>query len=167
MADKKLNILIAPNSFKECASSVQIVEILKANLVSENFNLFSFPISDGGDGFLEVCNHHFDLEILNFGVSTPFDETKIIVPVGYKKESQTIFIESAKVLGLNLIPRELRKPGKLSSKGMGDLINAIQSKVESGKLEVKKIIVGVGGSGTNDLGIGMCSRLGLKLYDRV
>ena len=101
---------------------------------------------------------------MNFGVSTPFDETKIIVPVGYKKESQTIFIESAKVLGLNLIPKELRKPGKLSSKGMGDLINAIQSKVEVGELEVKKIIVGVGGSGTNDLGIGMCSRLGLNLH---
>lgn len=163
--NKKIKILLAPNSFKECASSNRIIEILQNNLTDEKFDLISFPISDGGDGFLEVCKHHFDLEILNFKVSTPYDETLIDVPVGYKEDTQTIYIESAKVLGLHLIPNELRRPIKLSSKGMGDLLNLIQHKSEASNFKVTKAIIGVGGSGTNDLGIGMCSQLGLKLYD--
>ena len=163
--DKKIKILLAPNSFKESASSEQIIKILQSNLSDEKFDIIPFPISDGGDGFLEICKHHFNLEIINFKASSPYDETLIDVPVGYKKDIQTIYIESAEVLGLHLIPKEWRKPIKLNSKGMGDLLNSLQNKTESGEINVKKVIVGVGGSGTNDLGIGMCSRLGLKLFD--
>ena len=166
MKSKNIKILLAPNSFKECASSNQIVEILKENLSNEKFDLISFPISDGGDGFLEACQFHFGLEILTFSVSTPYNESKIIVPVGYKEKSETIYIESAKVLGLHLIPKDLRRPINLNSKGMGELIKSIQNKVDVGEVKVKKMIIGVGGSGTNDLGIGMCSHFGLKLYDK-
>lgn len=163
--NKKIKILLAPNSFKECASSNKINELLKNNLSNKNFDLIPFPLSDGGDGFLEVCKYHFNLDILNIKASTPYDETLIDVPIGYKKDTQTIYIESAKVLGLHLIPIELRRPIELNSKGMGDLLNLIQYKSETSKLKVKKVIIGVGGTGTNDLGIGMCSQLGLKLYD--
>ena len=162
---KKIKILLAPNSFKECASSNRIIEILESNFSNERFELLPFPISDGGDGFLEVCKHHFQLEIINFIVSTPYNETCITVPVGYKKETRTIYIESAKVLGLNLIPLDLRKPIKLNSKGMGELLKSIQNKVISDELKVEQVVIGIGGSGINDLGIGMCSRLGLKLFD--
>ncbi len=165
MSDKKLKILLAPNSFKECASSVNLVKLLQEYLYDEKFELCPFPISDGGDGFLDVCNYHFNLEILNFFISTPFDESKIKVQVGFKKETQTIYIESAKVLGMNLIPKNLRKPINLSSKGLGELLLKIQNKNKSGELKVKKIIIGMGGTGTNDLGVGMCSQLGLKLYN--
>ncbi len=47
---------------------------------------------------------------------------------------------------------------------MGDLLNSLQNKSESGKLKIKKVIIGVGGSGTNDLGIGMCSQFRIKTY---
>ncbi len=57
--DKKIKILLAPNSFKECASSNKIIEILQNNLSNENFDLIPFPISDGGDGFLEAMQASF------------------------------------------------------------------------------------------------------------
>ncbi|MEE9450366.1 MAG: glycerate kinase, partial [Ignavibacteriaceae bacterium] len=75
------------------------------------------------------------------------------------------YIESADVLGLKVVPAEFRNPLKLSSKGLGELFLKIENDVSSGKISVDKIIVGIGGTATIDMGIGACSALGLKLYD--
>ncbi|MFA7229023.1 MAG: glycerate kinase [Melioribacteraceae bacterium] len=169
---KKFKILIAPNSFKECADSVEITELIKGSLfrllpdeIKSNIEFSLKPISDGGDGFLQVCQRNFGVEFLHFEISTPFNDDKFFCPVGYIQESKTLFIESAEVLGLKVIPEEFRKPVFLSSKGLGDLLLQIFDSVNAGIMEVEKVVIGIGGTGTNDLGMGMMEVFGLEMYD--
>jgi len=161
-----VNILISPDSFKECISSVKL-----SSLIAEEFgdlqgvNSILKPISDGGDGFLEVCRFHFGGEILNYKISTPYDNSELVCPFLYNNDSKTIYIESADVLGLKIVTDRFRNPLKLSSKGLGELLLKIENDVVSENISVDKIIVGIGGTATIDMGIGACSALGLKLSD--
>lgn len=159
------NILIAVNSFKETADAVAVSDLFNKYLDKSLFNVIQKPISDGGDGFLEVCKFHFDLEILNYSITTPYDETYIDCKVGLDRRNKTLYIESAEVLGLKRIPIDKRHPQILNSKGLGDLLELIRLDVEELKYEADKIVIGIGGTGTMDMGLGMCSRFGLKLFD--
>ena len=159
-------LVIAANSFKECADSVTIARYFMEGLVGKTgMKLISRPISDGGDGFLNVCKEYYSLEILKYRVSTPYNDKKIIAKAGYDKQKKIIYIESADILGLKVIPKAHRHPISLSSKGMGDLLKGILKDIKSKKIRVKKLVIGIGGTGINDLGLGMCSVLGLKLFD--
>ncbi|MDP4174069.1 MAG: glycerate kinase [Bacteroidota bacterium] len=167
-----LNILICPNSFKECADSVRI-----AHLMNESFsklakakyntevNTFVRPISDGGDGFLSVCREVFQLELISYEVSAPYKEEKVKTQMGYSKNNGTVYIESADVLGLKLIPLDKRHPLFLSSRGMGELLQKLIGDHLSKKRIISKVVVGIGGTGTSDFGLGMSSVLGLEIYD--
>jgi len=159
------NVLIAINSFKECADAVQVSNLFNKYLDKSLFRVVQKPISDGGDGFLEVCRFHFGLEILDYSISSPYDETYFDCKVGLDRKSKTLFIESAEVLGLKKIPKEKRHPLQLSSKGLGDLLQLIINDIKNSKFEVEKVIIGIGGTGTMDLGLGLCSRFGLKMFD--
>ncbi len=162
----KKKILIAPNSFKECSDSVTVSEYLLEELYDRNdFNLILKPVSDGGDGFLRVCQKNFNLEIISYKVSSPYDESKINCEIGYDKTNKILYIESANVLGLKIIPLSKRNPLKLSSKGMGELLIKILKDHNNGMRKVKKIIIGIGGTGTNDLGLGLFSKFNLKILD--
>jgi glycerate 2-kinase len=160
-------ILIAPNSFKEVAGSTVVAKLFNKYLGKTNssYSLISAPVSDGGDGFLDVCKSVFDLELIEYQITTPYDDATMKCEVGYQKGKKKLYIESALVLGLKVIPVNKRNPLTLSSKGFGDLLLKIQNDVNNGKIDVDEIIIGVGGTGTNDLGLGMCSRYGLCLYD--
>ncbi len=161
-----MKILLAPNSFKECADSVTVLNYFKKYLkLSKDDEIISKPVSDGGDGFLNVCKNIFDIQTIKYKIRTPFDETLIDCEIGYDEKSKTIYIESAGVLGLRLISKNHRKPMEINSKGMGDLLKKISFDVEQKKLNAEKVIIGVGGTGTNDLGLGMCSVLNLNLFD--
>lgn len=160
------NILVAVNSFKETADAVEVSRLFNKHLDKSLFNVLQKPITDGGDGFLEVCDFYFGLEWINYSISTPYDETLIDCRVGLDRNSKTLFIESAEVLGLRRIPHNKRHPLQLSSKGLGELLQFIIQDIEEYKYEANKIIIGLGGTGTMDLGFGMCSQFGLKLYNQ-
>ncbi len=166
-----MKILIAPNSFKECADSVTIAELVAENLRKQttdfntNLDLVLKPLSDGGDGFLEVCNKLFDLKILTLEIPTPYKNEIIDCEFGYSSERKTIFIESAKVLGLKLIPVEFRHPAELNSIGLGRLLLYLQKQKQDKKLKIEKVVIGIGGTGTSDFGIGMMSQFNLELLD--
>lgn len=161
-----MKILLAPNSFKECADSVSVLNYFKKYLtLSKDDEIISKPVSDGGDGFLNVCKNIFDLKIIKYKIRTPYDESLMDCEIGYDEKSKKIYIESAGVLGLRLIPKDHRKPMSLNSKGMGDLLKKILEDVEHKKLDVEKVIIGVGGTGTNDLSLGMCSVFNFNLFD--
>ena len=161
-----INLLIAPNSFKECINSAKL-----SSLIAEEFNDLEAvksivkPISDGGDGFLEVCRFHFGGEILNYEISTPFNDSKLVCPVLYNFNSKSICVESADVLGIKVVPDEFRKPLILSSKGLGELLIRINDDVISGNISAEKVFFGIGGTATIDMGVGACSQLGFKLFD--
>ena len=160
-----MKILIAPNSYKECADSVTAAEYFEKYLRENNVihQIISRPISDGGDGFLNVCKNNLRLETITFPVSSPFDDSQINCEVGYDKVDKTIYIESADILGMKVIPVNKRHPVRLSSRGLGDLLNLLVEK--SREIKIDKAVIGIGGTGTNDLALGLCSRFGLELLD--
>ncbi len=159
-------ILIAPNSFKEVADSDIIAELFKKYLSNvTSLKIETIPISDGGDGFLNVCKSAFNLDLVKYRITTPYDESFFDCEVGYDKITQSLYIESARVLGLRVIPEDQRHPLSLSSKGLGDLLLQINKDVKDNRLNIKEVYIGVGGTGTNDLGLGACSRFELELED--
>jgi len=161
-----MNILIAPNSFKEVADSDKVAELFKMYLQKyTSCKIELSPVSDGGDGFLNICTKFFNLQQFNYDITTPYDESTISCPIGYDNERKRLFIESARVLGLRVIPKERRHPLNLSSKGLGDLLLLVIDDINRERFNVEEIFIGVGGTGTNDLGLGMCSRFGLELFD--
>lgn len=159
-------ILIAPNSFKGSADSVTAAEYFIKYLNGiENCELIVKPISDGGDGFLNVCRKYYNLKDIRYSVSTPFDESEINCETGYDETVRSVYVESAKILGLNIIPSSERDPLRLNSRGIGDILVSISGDVRSKKINPGKVFIGIGGTGTNDLGLGALSRFGLKLID--
>ena len=163
----KKKILLAPNSFKECADSIETIELIEKYLSEyRNIEVLKYPVSDGGDGFLNTLKYNFDLSVLKYSISTPYDDSKFNCEVLYDEQNNTIYIESAKVLGLQIIPKDKRQPLYVSSNGMGELLDQINNSVFNKEINVEKVVVGIGGTGTNDLGLGMCSVYGLKLLDK-
>ncbi|MGE5429613.1 MAG: glycerate kinase [Syntrophomonadaceae bacterium] len=164
-------ILIAPNSFKECADSVRLTRLFHEALQSEllnryktrDFHLIDKPVSDGGDGFLNVCTENFHLKKTDITVQAPFEGSTVKTSYGYSEKNKSVYIESAEVLGMKLIPEEKRHPLALSSRGLGEILLRLQNDKSSGKLDVRRVVIGIGGTGTSDFGIGMFSVLGLKL----
>jgi glycerate kinase len=159
------NILVAPNSFKECADAVKVSDLFNKYLDKSIFHVIQKPISDGGDGFLDVCKFYFPLDVINYKISTSYNKEIIDCKIGLDRKGKTIYIESAEILGLKKIPVSKRHPLILSSKGMGDLLKMIISDIENSRINVEKIVIGIGGTGTMDMGMGMCSRFGLKIFD--
>ena len=169
----QIKVLVAPNSFKECADSVEISTLIKASFnkyipdtIKPLIQFVNQPIADGGDGFLEVCKNAFGLETLHFEVFHAYSKEKFFIPAGYNVNTKTLYVESADILGLKTIPKENRKPMNLSSRGLGDLIMQLLDGVETGFMQIDKLVIGIGGTGTNDLGMGMMEIFGLEFYDK-
>lgn len=158
-------ILISPNSFKECTDSVTIAELIRDNLGElADAELIVKPISDGGDGFLNVCKYYFGGEIRNYPILKAYEDVTFECPVLYCEKRKEVYIESAEVLGLKVVPLFYRNPLKLTSRGLGQLLKQIEMDVSDSKINVLKLYLGVGGTATIDMGLGMMSELGLKLF---
>ena len=154
-----MKIIIAPNSFKGCLKSTELVKIIEKEIkkIIPSAEIIKFPIADGGDGTLEV---------LKYLISGIYVKTVAKDPLGrkiktkYLKKGKIAYIEMAKISGLALLKNNERNPLKTTTYGLGEIINdAINNGCE-------KIYVGVGGSATNDGGIGCFSALGFKFIDR-
>jgi glycerate kinase len=162
-----MKILLAPNSFKECADSVNIAEFLKLNLSKEiNWQFIVKPLSDGGDGFLSICESLFKAKFLTYLIKNSYNDFLNEFQILYSKEFETICIESASLIGLKTIPKSKKNPLLLNSEVLGKLLYLINDDVLSGKLSVKSVFIGIGGTATIDFGIGACSQLGLKILDK-
>ncbi|MHB1688351.1 MAG: glycerate kinase [Ignavibacteriaceae bacterium] len=163
---KKKRILIAPNSYKGVASSNEAAEIFEKYLSKGNsIELFKKPVTDGGDGFLEVCLLNFDLIIYEFEIPAPFEGKYLKCKIGYNEKSHTVYIESADVLGMKVIPRAKRKPVELNSFGLGVLLMMLKRENEERRIIIEKVFIGIRGTGTNDLGLGAASAFGLNIFD--
>lgn len=162
-----MKILIAPNSFKESLSSVKIAEIISKELSNEkNFQLTTLPLSDGGDGFLEVVKFIYKNEIVEHNFPIEFAGEKFNAPVLVNKSGKEIFIESAEVIGLKKLPQRKRNPLALNTFPLGKLINDLANNKYSDSIPVfEKIILGVGGTSTIDFGLGAVNALGIKFLD--
>ncbi|AFH48976.1 Glycerate kinase [Ignavibacterium album JCM 16511] len=162
-----MKILIAPNSFKESLSSIKIAEIIAKELSNEkNFQLSVLPLSDGGDGFLEVIKFISGNEIIEQKFSIEFAGEKFIAPVIFNKSTKEVFIESAEIIGLKKLPQQKRNPLKLNTFPLGRLIqDLLKSKNSYSVPFFEKIVIGVGGTSTIDFGLGAVNALGIKFLD--
>jgi glycerate kinase len=155
-----LKILIAPDKFKGSLTAQEVCDSIEAGILSvkPESDIIKLPLADGGEGFSEAIIGKKISEKVEITVNDPLNRWKsahyFIV------ENNLAIIEMANASGLKLLNSTERNPLKTSTLGTGELIrNAI------GK-GAKKIIVGIGGSATNDAGMGLATAFGYKFYDK-
>ena len=156
-----MKILVAPDKFKHSLSSFAACEAIKAGLLkaSAEFKIKSLPLADGGDGLLEVIQFYIPSKQCPLVVSDPLFR-QIASSLVLSNDGTTAFIEMAKASGLLLLKPEEYGCMDTTTFGTGELIK------EAINLNVKKIVMGLGGSATNDCGIGMAAALGFCFLDK-
>lgn len=149
------------HSFKESATAVEVANAIQKGWkkVRPADQISLAPVSDGGEGFLTVLSQSADVELFQAEV-TSLNGHKIAASYGIHASQKTAIIESANTIGLDLVPVAERNPALATSTGVGELILAALQH------NVQKIIIGLGGSGTNDGGAGLLQALGVALLDK-
>ncbi|MEL7002599.1 MAG: glycerate kinase [Bacteroidota bacterium] len=152
-------ILIAPANFKGSISPEAAAESIAKGITSvgKNFKTIQLPLSDGGEGFVKSLAGAGNGEIIEVEVTGPLYKK---VPGCYGRlKNNTAVVEMALASGLELIKENEKDPWNATTYGTGELIlHAINN-------GAKKVIVGLGGSATNDGGLGMIQALGAKVLD--
>ena len=155
-----MKVVIAIDSFKGSLSSIQAGNAIKDGVktVFPEAEVYISPIADGGEGTMEAIVGATGGEIVRIPVHNPLAE-EIIASYGIIPESKTAVIEMASAAGLPLIPAEQRNPLYTTTYGVGEMIG---DAIEKG---CRNFIIGLGGSATNDGGVGMLQALGFEFLD--
>ena len=153
-----MKVLIAPDKFKGSLSSIDVCSALTKGLRKNNSNIdiIACPLADGGDGSLQVINYYFNLKPQELIVSDPLFSP---IKSTYYLSQNTAYIEMSLASGLLLLSEEDRNCMFTSSFGTGELIK------DALKKGATTINLFIGGSATNDGGIGIASALGYRFYD--
>ncbi|MDT3251740.1 glycerate kinase [Serratia sp. root2] len=153
-------VVIAPDSFKESLSAMAVAEAIERGFrqIYPQVQYVKLPMADGGEGTVDSMVAATGGEIVRVEVTGPLGQP-VSAFYGLLGEGETAVIEMAAASGLHLAPKGQRDPRITTSYGTGELILAA---LERG---VKAIILGIGGSATNDGGAGMMQALGARLLD--
>jgi glycerate kinase len=153
-----VRILVAPDCFTGTLSAGEAAAAISAGWREQAPDdvLEACPLSDGGPGFVEVLHAGLGGELLSVTVPGPLG---VDTPATVLLVDGTAYLESAQACGLHLVPAERRDPTRTTTAGVGVLLRAA---LEAG---AKKVVVGVGGSGTSDGGAGMLAALGAGAPD--
>lgn len=154
-----IRVVVAPDSFKGSASSREICNFIEAGMLrfNPNIDVVKIPISDGGEGTLSVLVDGLGGQMFEHEVIGPLGST-LIARYGLLSDNSAI-VEMAESSGLCLVPSDKKDPFISTSYGTGQLI---QAALDRG---VDKIYIGLGGSSTNDGGMGMAQALGASFKD--
>ena len=155
-----MKIVIAPDSYKESLSALAVATAIEQGF-SEIFPTAEYvklPMADGGEGTVEAMVAATQGEIVNVRVTGPLGDA-VEGFYGRSGDRESAFIEMAAASGLELVSSAQRNPLTTTSWGTGELI---RHALDAG---VKHIIIGIGGSATNDGGAGMVQALGAKLLN--
>ena len=155
-----MKIILAPDKFKNSLTGLEFCKAVEAGIksVMPNVSLVKLPLADGGDGTIEVANYYLKGKVVSIEVNNPFFEP-VMASYLYADDSKTAFIEMAEASGLKLLKRKEFDCKKATTLGTGDMI------VDALNKGAKNIILGIGGSATNDCGIGMATALGYRFLD--
>ena len=155
-----MNIVVAPDSFKECLSSKKVAKAMSRGIlkVMPRAEVFEIPISDGGEGLLEAILSNTEGRLVSIEVMNPVSNP-IKTTYGVLNDNKTAIIEMAKASGLELITEDEKNPLVTTTYGTGQLI---KHALDQG---CTKIIIGIGGSATNDGGVGLVKALGGKFLN--
>ena len=153
-----MKVLVAVNEFKGSLSSLEIGEIISNKLNSNYDNITALvqPIADGGDGFLALFKGFEKMKFKTINAARQECEVNYLLDIKRKEA----VIEIAEVIGLKHLKDIQKDPYKTSTVGLGRLISFLLKK------GINHFIIGLGGSATNDCGIGMLSELGVQFTDK-
>lgn len=156
-----MKFVLAPDSFKESMSAKTAAFAMKKGImkVFPEAECVIVPMADGGEGTLESLVSATEGEIIKTDVIGPLGK-KVTAEYGLLGDSETAVIEMASASGLQLIKPEDRNPLHTTSYGTGQLIKHALDK------GVNRILIGIGGSATNDGGVGMLQALGVSFKDK-
>ena len=154
-----MKFVFAPDSFKGSLSAQRIIKILdnQAHLIFGDCTCVGIPMADGGEGTLDIIHNICNGKYVQLEVSDP-----LFQPISSRYsvlDNGAVLIEMAAASGLPLVPIEKRNPEFTTTFGTGQLIKAA---LDAGH---KQFIIGVGGSATNDGGIGAMAALGVRFLD--
>ena len=154
-------ILVAPVSFKGSLTALEAASAMEAGVLqaAPDVSVIKHPISDGGEGLVNVVTPALGGRIVTTEVSGPLPGQRVNARWGLSADGSTAIIEMAEAAGLSLVPRDRRDPKITTTYGVGELIAAALD------AEVTSIVIGIGGSSTNDGGAGMAEALGVRFLD--
>ncbi len=156
-----MKIVVAPDSFKGSLTAVEVSDAIAqgAREIFPEAEIVKIPMADGGDGTVQCLVNATGGEILREKVTGPLGD-EVLASYGILGDKKTAVIEMAEASGLTLVPENKRNPLITTTYGTGQLIKAA---LDQG---CRKMIIGIGGSATNDGGAGMVQALGAKLLDK-
>ena len=155
-----MKVIIAPDSFKGNMSSPVACAAIEEGILRSDKDAFIYkiPLADGGEGtaraVIEAAKGRFVEAVVTGPMGKP-----ITARFGLIRDNRVAVLDMASASGLELVPRNELNPLKATSRGTGELIKAALD------LSVKELIIGIGGSATNDGGLGMLSALGFRALD--
>lgn len=155
-----MNILIAPDKFKGTLDAKEVCHAIADGLQARypDAHIIQVPMADGGEGTCELLTEYFNGRTVEVEVTGPSFE-KISSGYGLSADGRTAFIEMARASGLQLVQPGARNPLFTTTLGTGELI---RHAIDQG---VSNILMGIGGSATNDAGMGMLQALGVQFLD--
>lgn len=156
-----MKFVIAPDKFKGSLTGFEFCHAVEVGLrmVFPDANILKMPLADGGDGTIEVVRHYLKGEKITIKVNDPLFRP-VSASYVYSPETNIAYIEMAEASGLKLLKHTERNCMQASTFGTGELI---VDALEKGATE---IILGIGGSATNDGGMGMAKALGYLFLDK-
>ncbi len=152
-----MNIIVAIDSLKGSLTSLEAGAAARAGILSvaPDSNVKIFPLADGGEGTCFAITKSLGGELKSVEVTDPLGK-KVFAQFGEVKDKKLAVIEMANAAGLPLVPENLRNPLNTTTYGVGELIKiAIQD-------GCRDFVIGIGGSATNDCGLGMLTALGFN-----
>jgi glycerate kinase len=154
------HILVAPDSFKESLTAAEVAEHIAAGIhkVLPSAHVIQIPLSDGGEGLTDALITGTSGRFIRQQVTGPLGD-QVTAKYGILGDNRTAVIEMAEASGLALVPPALRNPMITTTYGTGELMRAALDRGCS------RMIIGIGGSATNDGGSGMAKALGIRLLD--
>ncbi len=152
-----MKFVIAPDKFKGSLTGFEFCDAVAEGLlkVFTDAEILKMPLADGGDGTMEVVRHYIKGEKITISVHDPLFRP-IEASYLFSAKSKIAYIEMAEVSGLKLLKEDERDCMHTTTLGTGELI------VDAMAKGAKQIILGIGGSATNDGGIGMAKALGFR-----
>lgn len=158
---KRMKFVLAPDSFKESMTAKEVCKAMEAGLkvVFPDAEFIHVPMADGGEGTVQSLIDATDGEIYHQTVTGPLG-TPVDAQFGIIWSQQTAVIEMASASGIQFTTKETKNPLTATTFGTGELIKACLDK------GINKIILGIGGSATNDGGAGMAAALGVRFLDK-
>ena len=155
-----MKFVIAPDKYKGSLNGIEFCEAVKKGIlkVFPNASIINKPLADGGDGTLEVIKHYLKATVIEVIVKNPLF-TPIKAKYLYSESKKTAFVEMSEASGYKLLEKKDMNCRLTTSLGTGELI------LDALNRGAEQIILGIGGSATNDGGMGIAVALGYTFLD--